>query len=267
MKNKVLALYDGTSPTDNTAHNYFGFGIAQDTLRFQASTNASHVFYGATSSTASNTLMTVAPSGTVTIGSTLVAPAIQCDNINNTGGITTQTFTSIGNMGTTKGNVSAGGSITCNGTMFCNGPMQSGNNGSFAGSLTSNGLVGTTLVTCTFGSGTGAGVGNGGRAAVTGTNLGGIIYISTGAAPNANANLMTVNFALVNGASPFANSSAISVVLFARTPSTAVMPIASNVYIQSYPDSGYSNTGFTVMANTTALTAYTPYAWSYQVTG
>jgi len=66
IQNKIIALWDNGVTTDNTRHNYYGFGIAANILRYQtALTSTNHVFYAATSSTASNELFRIYGTGKV----------------------------------------------------------------------------------------------------------------------------------------------------------------------------------------------------------
>ena len=64
--NRKLVLFDNT----NNDHQYFGFGINANVLRYQVSTGADHVFYSGTSTTTSRELMRIKGTGNVGIGST-----------------------------------------------------------------------------------------------------------------------------------------------------------------------------------------------------
>ena len=63
--NRKIVLYE----TTNNDHQYFGFGVNTNILRYQVdSTNANHVFYAAASTTTSNELMRILGNGNVGIG-------------------------------------------------------------------------------------------------------------------------------------------------------------------------------------------------------
>ena len=70
--NKVIALTDAGTTTDQTQHNYMGFGTATNILRTQLpSTSDSLRVYAATTSSASTELLRVAGSGTMSVFGTL----------------------------------------------------------------------------------------------------------------------------------------------------------------------------------------------------
>jgi hypothetical protein len=63
--NRKIVLYE----TTNNDHQYFGFGVNANILRYQVdSTNANHVFYAGASTTTSNELMRILGNGNVGIG-------------------------------------------------------------------------------------------------------------------------------------------------------------------------------------------------------
>ena len=65
--NRKIVLYE----TTNNDHQYFGFGVNANILRYQVdATSVSHVFYAGTSSTTSNELMRISGNGNVGIGIT-----------------------------------------------------------------------------------------------------------------------------------------------------------------------------------------------------
>lgn len=65
--NRKIVLYEGT----NNIHEFYGFGINTNELRYQVSgTNADHVFWASTSSINSNELMRIQGNGNVGIGNT-----------------------------------------------------------------------------------------------------------------------------------------------------------------------------------------------------
>jgi hypothetical protein len=61
--NRKFVLYEGL----NNDHQFYGFGINAGILRYQADTNASHVFYAANNSTTSNELVRITSTGRVGI--------------------------------------------------------------------------------------------------------------------------------------------------------------------------------------------------------
>ena len=69
VTNRGIVLWDnGTSSSD---HQYYGFGINSNVLRYQtAATTTSHLFYAANSATTSSMLMSINGTGTVGIGTT-----------------------------------------------------------------------------------------------------------------------------------------------------------------------------------------------------
>ena len=69
VTNRGIVLWDnGTSSTD---HQYYGFGINANVLRYQtAATSTSHLFYAANSATTSSMLMSINGTGNVGIGTT-----------------------------------------------------------------------------------------------------------------------------------------------------------------------------------------------------
>lgn len=64
---KMINLYDPTNPNQNdqTRHDYFGFGVSANTLRYHVSASTvDHVFFAATSSSASTELLRIGGNGT-----------------------------------------------------------------------------------------------------------------------------------------------------------------------------------------------------------
>lgn len=70
---RMICLYDGGTLGNDDQNQFFGFGIAPNTLHYAVNgTGASHKFYAGTSSSASTLLFTIAGSGAITtINSTL----------------------------------------------------------------------------------------------------------------------------------------------------------------------------------------------------
>ena len=69
IQNKMIALYDGGTLTDQTQHNYIGLGNSASTFRFQCiDTSTDFAFFNATSSTASNNTFRIKGNGNVGIG-------------------------------------------------------------------------------------------------------------------------------------------------------------------------------------------------------
>jgi hypothetical protein len=67
IANRKIVLYEGS----NNDHQYYGFGVNASTLRYQVdATAANHVFFAASSSSASNELMRITGTGNVGIGTT-----------------------------------------------------------------------------------------------------------------------------------------------------------------------------------------------------
>ena len=67
LANRKLVLYD----TNNNDHQYYGFGIQSGTLRYQVdATTSAHIFYAATSASASSELMRLTGTGNLGIGMT-----------------------------------------------------------------------------------------------------------------------------------------------------------------------------------------------------
>ena len=89
--NRHIVLYENT----NNEHQFYGFGINNSILRYQVSaSNANHVFYAATSSSASTELMRIQGTGNVGIGT--ASPAYKLD-VNGTARINSSTAIYDGN--------------------------------------------------------------------------------------------------------------------------------------------------------------------------
>jgi len=74
IQNRKVVLWDGS----NNDHNYYGFGINSNILRYQVDgTTSNHAFYVGTSTTTSNELMRITGTGNVGIG--VAAPAQKLD--------------------------------------------------------------------------------------------------------------------------------------------------------------------------------------------
>jgi len=66
IQNKIIALWDNGVTTDNTRHDFYGFGISGSILRYHVSSStANHIFYSSSSSSASNELFRVYGTGKV----------------------------------------------------------------------------------------------------------------------------------------------------------------------------------------------------------
>ena len=103
-QNKMIALFDLGTITDETQQNFYGLGIGSNTLRYQvASTAGSHIFYAATSSSASNVVFTIAGSGIVTTTNNTL------DNGGNMSLTGTFTQTGSGTLSTGTGLISLNG--------------------------------------------------------------------------------------------------------------------------------------------------------------
>ena len=75
ITNRKIVLWDDTLNSD---HQYYGFGVNPNILRYQVpATSANHVFYAGTSATTSNELMRVTGGGLVGIG--ITAPVATLD--------------------------------------------------------------------------------------------------------------------------------------------------------------------------------------------
>lgn len=85
--NRKVVLYDGS----NNDHQYYGFGVNGFTLRYQTeSTSADHVFFAATSSTASNELFRIRGNGNATLAGSLTQNSdirLKTDIVDNTYGL------------------------------------------------------------------------------------------------------------------------------------------------------------------------------------
>lgn len=74
IQNRKIVLWDG----NNNDHNYYGFGVNGNILRYQVDgTTSNHAFYAGTSTTTSNELMRITGTGNVGIG--IAAPAQRLD--------------------------------------------------------------------------------------------------------------------------------------------------------------------------------------------
>lgn len=103
----------------------------------------------------------------------------------------------------------------------------------------------------------GVGAGTSPTVSVTGTNLAGVVSVTTGTLPTgANAVIATITFA-----SSFAFAAAPYVELFGDNPITAALSGLTMVYTTR------TTTTFVITSGTTALTAATAYKWVYHVIG
>ena len=98
---------------------------------------------------------------------------------------------------------------------------------------------------------TSTGAGTGGSSSISGTDLGGLINVTTGTGPSANALVFQATFSVAYGSAPF----------ICITPANAATAslAAANIYITS------STGSFSGHSNSTALTNGTAYSWFYQV--
>jgi hypothetical protein len=86
--NRKIVLFEDA----NNDHQFYGFGINSNTLRYQtANSSASHVFYAATSSTASVELFRITPAGMVGIGN-ISSPSASLHVARGTGNFGTAAF-------------------------------------------------------------------------------------------------------------------------------------------------------------------------------
>ncbi len=85
LVNRKIVLFEGA----NNDHQYYGFGVTASTLRYQVdATAASHVFYAATSTTASSELMRITGTGNVGIGTATPSRKLSVvGDIDATGGV------------------------------------------------------------------------------------------------------------------------------------------------------------------------------------
>jgi hypothetical protein len=85
LVNRKIVLFEGA----NNDHQYYGFGVTASTLRYQVdATAASHVFYAATSTTASSELMRITGTGNVGIGTATPSRKLSVvGDVDATGGI------------------------------------------------------------------------------------------------------------------------------------------------------------------------------------
>lgn len=88
LANRKIVLFQST----NNDHEFYGFGINSDALRYQVEyTGADHIFYAGTSASTSNELMRIKGTGNVGIGATSpsekleVNGTIKATDINFTG--------------------------------------------------------------------------------------------------------------------------------------------------------------------------------------
>jgi hypothetical protein len=114
LQNRKIVLYSA----NNNEHEFYGIGISNNTIRYQVDTIATdHVFYAATSSTASNELLRIQGTGNVIIAGTSNSASVSSGNIYSTN-ISTATL-NISN-GLTTGNINFTGILSQNGTPYVN---------------------------------------------------------------------------------------------------------------------------------------------------
>lgn len=99
----------------------------------------------------------------------------------------------------------------------------------------------------------GAGAGTAPTVSITGTDVAGVIEVTTGTLPTLGATVATVTFNLPYGAAPY-------VIITPVNSATALLSGVNMVYV-----SGANTTTFTMTAGTTALTATTTYRWNYHI--
>ena len=79
LANRKLVLYD----TFNNDHQYYGFGIQSGTLRYQVdATTSAHIFYAATSASASSELMRLTGTGNLGIGTNSPSSTLHIESPN-----------------------------------------------------------------------------------------------------------------------------------------------------------------------------------------
>jgi hypothetical protein len=114
VSNRKLVLYS----TASNDHQFYGFGVNNGALKYQADIGGGHRFFTATSATSSNEVMTLVSSGNIGIGITTPTTTLDVNGtIKASGGftsanITTQSMTAssttFGNVLMTTGNVGIG---------------------------------------------------------------------------------------------------------------------------------------------------------------
>ncbi len=84
LTNRKIILFEGA----NNDHQFFGFGINNNILRYQVnSLNDNHVFYAGNSATGSNELMRIQGNGNVGIGTTSPTEKLQVNGIGRFAGL------------------------------------------------------------------------------------------------------------------------------------------------------------------------------------
>jgi hypothetical protein len=117
VQNRKVVLYDAV----NNSNQFYGFGIAFGTLRYQVEhTAANHIFYAATNSTSSNELMRITGQGNVAIAGSTSTTAVSAANFYNVNQLATNITVGVLNASTgiTASNINFTGDIFKNGTLY-----------------------------------------------------------------------------------------------------------------------------------------------------
>lgn len=117
------------------------------------------------------------------------------------------------------------------------------------------GHITTSLTTGNNTIAAGAGAGTGASVSLTGTDIAGIITVTTGTLPSTASGIATMNYSQSYGSQPF-------VILSAANAAAAALNGVSQAYVD---DASSSTSQFTIEAGTTALTPATTYKWYYHV--
>jgi len=117
VQNRKVVLYD----TGNNLNQFYGFGIAFGTLRYQVEhTAASHIFYAATSATTSNELLRITGQGNAVIAGSTSTTAVSAANLYNVNQSATNITVGVLNASTgiTAANINFTGELYKNGTLY-----------------------------------------------------------------------------------------------------------------------------------------------------
>ena len=113
VHNRKIVLFDGA---ETSAHQFYGFGVNNSTLRYQVTAGAAHRFFAATSNTTSDEIATITSTGRVGIATPAPLNTLHITTaaVANTTGIRTPLLNATSLATNANGDIIAGGNKTIN---------------------------------------------------------------------------------------------------------------------------------------------------------